>query len=280
MLDEILARGLNADGLMVNNIAEKPCIHKNARLSDGWGYNYVSYLCYDMAVGKKHYHKQVEQTLRNLSKPLYRNYQWEGNNIDGFADSIEGCLYLLNRIPVPQGFAWADREMANNVIKSNTPLEITELWGTHKLESNGVRTVIMHALMHTAGIIARPWQKGLQLGASQSKNGLAIVIKTEKPYAGRLCFDIPRHRLYMGFKKDWPRMNTLPQWFIVEPDNTYTVKNLTTGSKRTYTGTQLHNGLPVNLKPGQQLRLLVQPPFQPHSPARHIPRRAKPHRNN
>ena len=60
----------------------------------------------------------------------------------------------------------------------------------------------------------------------------------------------------MGFKRDWPRMNTMPEWFTVEADRKYTVKTIG-GSEQTYTGTQLHQGLPVKLEAGKEKRLLV-----------------------
>jgi len=238
MLDEILARGTNADGLMLNTLQKEPGPHEGP-LSDGWGYNYVGYLCYDMATGKAVYRKRIAQTLRNLAKPRYRNYPWEGKSIDGFADSIEGGIYCLNRVPVPEGLAWVDREMASNVVRSAEPLETAKLWGTMKLESNGVRTVILHALMHTRGL------------------GLAIVIRSDKPWSGRLVFDIPRHRLYMGFARDWPRMNTLPEWFTVEPERGYVLRDLRAGTETTFTGEQLHQGLPLEVKGGGEVRLLV-----------------------
>lgn len=256
MLDQILLRGLNADGIMINTISNEPGPHEG-RLSDGWGYNYVGNLCYDMAVGKNVYRRQVRQTLRNLAKPMYKNYQWEGSSIDGFADSIEGAIYLLNRVPVEEGFAWVDTEMANNVARSKEPLETAKLWGTMKLESNGVRTVIMHALMHTRGLIARPWRRDLKLGAEQRGGGLRIVLKAGKPWKGKLIFDIPRHRLYMGFEKDWPRMNTLPEWFTVEPKEQYNVRDFTDGSSLKRSGKELREGLEVEVKGGEDLLLLV-----------------------
>ena len=260
MLDEILANGCNEDGLMYNFLgAKKGQNLGGGPLSDGWGYNYVGYLCYDMAARESRYRSRVEQTLRNLAKPAYANYPWEGKSIDGFADSIEGGIYCLNRVPVAEGFAWVDREMAANVARSADPLETAKLWGTMKLESNGVRTVLMHALMHTRGLLARPWQQGLTLGAADAEHALAIVIKSEKPWSGRLVFDVPRHRLYMGFTHYWPRMNTLPEWFTVEPERSYVVRNLRAGTESTFTGEQLHQGLPLELKDGGEVRLLVSP---------------------
>jgi hypothetical protein len=126
-----------------------------------------------------------------------------------------------------------------------------------KLQSNGVRTSIMHALMHTRGIIARPWRQDLTLGASRTKEGLVIVLKSDKSYSGKLVFDIPRHRIYMGFKHDWPRMNTLPEWFTVEPDKDYVVRNIASGLEKTYTGKHLHEGLPVELPAGEERLLLI-----------------------
>jgi len=251
MLDEILARGINADGIMYNTLG------RPGTLSDGWGYDYVGCLCYDMVAEKPVYQTHMEQTLRNLSKPLYKNYRWEGSSIDGYADSIEGGIYILNRLAVPEGLSWVDREMAANVARSGEPLETARLWGTMKLESNGVRTVIMHALMHTRGLLARPWRQDLTLGACETNAGLTIVVRAEKRWSGKLVFDVPRHRMYMGFKKDWPRMNTLPEWFTVEHEKGYVVKNATDGSEKTHTGKQLHEGLPVELAAGEEVLLLV-----------------------
>jgi len=252
MFDAILARGCNEDGIMYNTLGAE-----GGRLSDGWGYNYVGFLCYDRVAGAPVYRKHVARTLRNLAKPKYRDYPWEGRSIDGFADSIEGAIYCLNRVPVAEGFAWVDREVVRNVAYSAAPLETADLWGTMKLESNGVRTVIMHALMHTRGLRARPWRRDLRLGAWEQGEGLAIVMKAEKTWSGRLVFDIPRHKAYMGFRHDWPRMNTLPEWFTVEPEASYTVQNLTADTEATYTGREMADGIPVHLEPGKEVRLSV-----------------------
>lgn len=250
--DEILERGCTEDGMMYDTIDQT-----EGRLSDGWGYNYVGYLCYDMATGTNTYRPHVRQTLQNMMKPMYENYPWEGESIDGYADSIEGALYLLNRVPVEEGFAWVNRETKNNLVGHPTRLENGELWGTMKLQANGVRTVLIHSLMHTQGVIARPWQQGLEVGAAPRGGGIAIVVRANEEYSGILEFDIPRHRIYMGFQKDWPRMNTIPEWFTVEPEQSYTVANADTGTERTCTGRQLHNGLEVSVKPGETLRLTV-----------------------
>lgn len=249
MLDAVLEQGTNEDGIMYDRLGG------SRGLSDSWGYNYVAYLCYDMVAGEPVYRRHVEQVLRNLAKPTYQNYPWERDSIDGFADSVEGGIYLLNRLPVAEGLDWADREVAANIVYRDKQ---DHLWGTMKLESNGVRTSIIHALMHTRGLIARPWQQGLTLGATETDDGLAVVVESDKDWSGRLVFDVPRHRIYLRFQHDWPRMNTLPEWFTVEPEKQYRVKDITTGSDHFYSGTQLHEGLPVDLQAGEERLLFIE----------------------
>jgi len=278
MLDTILEKGTNADGFMHDSLGPA------GRLSDGWGYNYVAYLCCDMTTGTPVYTPHIEkvlhslakpeyrshawegcrfdgfagsleQALRTLVRPVYRNQAWEDRSLDGFADSVEGALYLLNRLPVPEACAWADREVADNIVFAD---DRDHMWGTMKLQSNAVRTAVIHALMHTQGLVARPWRQGLLLGACSVDGRLYIVMKADTDWSGRLVFDIPRHRSFMGFSRDWPRINTLPEWYTVEPDQTYAVRVLSGGSRKTCTGRELREGLPVALRSGEEQLLLIE----------------------
>jgi hypothetical protein len=56
----------------------------------------------------------------------------------------------------------------------------------------------------------------------------------------------------MGFKKDWPRMNTMPEWFTVELDKEYLLKNITTNLTSRHTGKQLHKGITIDLQAGNE----------------------------
>ncbi|MFH1742698.1 MAG: hypothetical protein ABIH23_27140 [bacterium] len=259
MCDEIVRRGTNSDGIIIGTLQEDPGPHDDVILRDGWGYDYVGFFDYDMATGQERYRKQMEFALSNLLKPRYKDFNWDHNSRDNIADSVEGGIYLLNRLPVKEGFQWADREIATVLVDTSKPLSETWLWDTHKLESNTVRTVLIHAMMHTQNTIARPWRSDLQLGASPISDGIAIVIKADEPYKGKLEFDIPRHRIYMNFKKDWPRMNTMPEWFTVEAEKTYILEDMPTGSQKQYTGKQLHEGVPIEIPAGteQQLQLTM-----------------------
>lgn len=258
MLDAVIREGTNEDGIMFNLLGKKAREKGGwrTRLSDGWGYNYVANLCYDMAVGKPIYRQHIRQTLRNLARPVYATYRWEGDSIDGWADSIEGGIYLLNRLPVHEGLTWVDRGVDRNIVYRSGPLKTEELWGTMKLQSNGVRTAIIHALQHTRGLRAFPLGTGLEIGAAETREGLTVVMRSPTDWSGKLVFDGQRHRTLMGFQKDWPRMNTLPEWFTVKSVAQYLVIE---GSRNTIVnGSHLLDGLKVTLKAGEEQVLRVQ----------------------
>ena len=258
LFDEILRRGTNSDGVIIGTLHDTVGPHDEVTLRDGWGYDFVGFLDYDLALDTQRYYEAIRRPMTNLLKPRYLKFDWDSRSRDNIADSVEGGLYLLYRIPVPEAFLWADREIATVLVDHTNP---DRLWDTHKLEANTVRTVLIHTMLHTRNTIARPWQQGLQLGAAPCGNGICVVLKSDKPYEGRLQFDIPRHRLWMGFRQDWPRMNAVPEWFTVEPDEShqYKVVDVDAGTSQLVSGKSLHKGLPVRAEPRKPLRLVIAP---------------------
>ena len=258
MFDEILKRGTNSDGIIVGTLQPTAGPHDDVITRDGWGYDLVGFLDYDMALKSNRYTADIQRPMTNLLKPLYKKYAWNDRSRDNLADSVEGGLYLAYRFPIPETFIWADREIATILVDHTKP---DRLWDTHKLEANTVRTVLIHTMLHTRNTIARPWQQGLELGAAPCGTGVCVFIRSATPYEGRVQFDIPRHRLFMGFKQDWPRMNAVPEWFTVEPDtaHSYEVVDADSGQTRILTGQSLHQGLAVQLQPNKPLRLIVRP---------------------
>jgi hypothetical protein len=258
MFDEILRRGRNSDGVIIGTLQDADGPHDDVTLRDGWGYDFVGFLDYDLALGTQRCHAAIRQPMANLLKPRYRDFNWDSNSRDNIADSVEGGLYLPRHFPTVESFVWADREIATLLVDHTAP---DRLWDTHKLEANTVRTVLIHTMLHTRNTIARPWQPGLQLGAAPCGDGICIYLQADKAYEGQLQFDIPRHRLYMGFNQDWPRMNAVPEWFTVEPDDShkYEVTDVDAETVRQVTGKSLADGLPIRLQRNKPLRLIVRP---------------------
>lgn len=251
MLDTILERGLNSDGLMLHTLANTPGPHDDKDLTDNWGYNYVSFYCYYLVTGDETYRDVIRRPLRNLIKPKYHLYPWEGDNIDGHADSIEGGLYLLSVLPVEEGVRWADREVADALIGKPIP-------GTNKFQCNTIRTVTLYALSKTQGIHVPKWRDDLRLGAAPTGDGVVVFVSTKQDWKGSLIFDIPRHELWLNFERDWPRINYLPEYFTVEPEEEYEVR-IGSSEKRLVTGKSLRDGLPIELAAGQELTVTVEP---------------------
>jgi len=258
MFDEVLRRGRNSEGLIVGDLQPTDGPHDNVSVRDGWGYDFVGFLDYDLALGTTRYSEAIRQPMRNLLLPKYREFHWDDRSRDNTADSVEGGLYLLNRFPTVETFVWADREIATLLVDHNAP---DRLWDTHKLEANTVRSVLIHTMLHTRNTIARPWRPGLQLGAAPvGTDGVCVHMRSDEPYEGRLQFDIPRHRANMGFEQDWPRMNCVPEWFTVEPDaeRRYEVRDVD-GERREVSGRELAEGLAVRLERRKPLRLVIRP---------------------
>ena len=259
LFDEILRRGTNSDGVIIGVLQDTPGPHDDVSIRDGWGYDFIGFLDYDLALGTQRYREAICRPMTNLLKPRYMEFNWDHPSRDNVADSVEGGLYLLRRFPTPEAFIWADREIATLLVDHTDP---DRLWGVHKLEANTVRTVLIHTMLHTRNTIARPWKQGLQLGAAPCGDGICVFLKSAEAYEGRLQFDIPRHRIYMGFEQDWPRMNAVPEWFTVEPDelHQYRVENVDAGSTEIVSGKSLSEGLPVCVDPQEKpLRLVVRP---------------------
>jgi len=251
MLDTILERGLNSDGLMLHTLADTPGPHDDKDLTDNWGYNYVSFYCYYLVTGDETYRDVIRTPLRNLAKPKYHLYPWEGDNIDGHADSIEGALYLLSVVPVPEGITWTDREVADALIGKPIP-------GTNKFQCNTIRTVTLYALSKTQGIHVPKWRDDLRLGAAPNGDGVVVFVSAQRPWQGMLIFDIPRHKLWLNFEHDWPRINYLPEYFTVELEKHYEVR-IGPGEKQVVTGKSLRDGLPIELAAEQDLIITVEP---------------------
>jgi hypothetical protein len=258
LCDEIIRRGTNSDGIIVGELHPTAGPHDDVTTRDGWGYDYAGFLDYDVATGDARYRNQIATALGNLLKPRYLHFNWDHYSRDNIADSVEGALYLLYRVPTPEAFVWADREIATCLVNHSDP---KLLWGTHKLEANTVRTVLIHTMLHTRNTIARPWRQGLRLGAAPVGDGVCVYMASDEAYEGRLQFDVPRHRITMGFKEDWPRMNAVPEWFTVEPDEShlYTVESIDLGTPQILSGKSLSEGLPIRLEAGKPLRVVVSP---------------------
>ncbi len=272
MLDRILAVGRNADGLLYNTVDPRTGKILDARVSDSWGYVFDAYYAVWLVDGTTAYRDAAFRPLGALWE-RYRGYAWEpsGNapdnpkgSHDGYADSIESALNLLNRLPSsdPRAAsvgAWLDSE-TREMWSRQRPDGIIEGWHG---DGNFARTTIMYCLWKSQGVSAHPWRADLRLGAVRDRDGLVLAVSAERPWSGRLVFDRPRHAVDLRLPIDWPRINQFPEWFTVAPASRYLVEGLPGGAgeeaRRQWSGTELRDGLPVQVTAGAPMRLTVRP---------------------
>ncbi|MFP4057857.1 MAG: hypothetical protein ACLF0G_13405 [Candidatus Brocadiia bacterium] len=251
MFDRILEVGRTEHGMLYNSINPKTGDHDD-RFCDTWGYNYNGVYTLYLVDGTESYRQAVRHVLGNLKDHL-TTHNW--GSADEFADSIEGAINLYNREPIPSAADWIDSEIRDMWSKQR-PDGVIEGWHG---DGNSARTAIMYALWKTQGATVRPWRRDLCLGAVQHQGTLCLSLRAGEPWGGTLLFDVPRHKVQMHLPLDYPRINQFPEWFTVQADASYLVRDLAAGTEAKHTGRQLHEGLAVELEAGKELRLEIAP---------------------
>ncbi|MFZ2053848.1 MAG: alpha/beta fold hydrolase [Candidatus Aminicenantales bacterium] len=261
VLDRILETGVDTDGLFYNAINPKTGEVLSKGLADTWGYVYNAYLTIASIDNEPRYSEAAARALSNIHK--YRDYDWENGSADGYADSIESALNLINRIPSESASAWVDHSMEFIFNKQRSD-GIIEGWHG---DGNSARTALMWALAKTQGITASPWRDDLRLGAVRLPDGsVQIFLAADWPWAGKLRFDRTRHRDQMYLPLDYPRINQFPEWFTVGANQKYEVK---VGEEpvRIVDGAALYE-FPLTLKANEPIRLTAKIHKDPAAPKR------------
>jgi hypothetical protein len=251
MLDRILEVGRNEHGLFYNTINPQTGAH-DAGVADTWGYNFNGFYTVYLIDGTQAYREATRRAMSNLNEH-YRSYAWEGKSADGYADSLESALNLLNREPVPGVADWLDSEI-KVMWAIQKPDGIIEGWHG---DGNFARTTIMYCLRKTQGVTLQPWRDDVIFGAVRTQDGIKIALVAAQPWQGRLIFDAPRHKTNLHLPLDWPRINQFPEWFTVEAERDYVVRDLTLNSQTARAGRQLQAGLDIALEANAEKRLVV-----------------------
>jgi hypothetical protein len=249
MLDRILEVGRNEDGLFYDEVNPQNGKILSKRLADNFGYTLNAYWFIAQMDAKPIYRDAVIKALSSLNEK-YRNHNWEGN-ADGYADAIEGTLNLYNREQIPSVKDWLDSEI-KVLWKFQKADGMIEGWHG---DGNFARTTIMYCLWKTQGIVPMDWQKDLNLGATRTSNGLKITLATADGWKGQLKFDEQRHKTRMNYPADYPRINQFQEWFTVDSNKKYSIKNVNTNKISMVSGKKLSKGWRVEVKPGEILYL-------------------------
>ncbi len=245
MLDRIL-ESANPDGLLYNEVDSATLKPVDQRLSDNWGYVYGAVYTFYQCTGETKYRDAVRRVLKNL--PKYRNYVWEPRkgtrlgSFDGYADSIESAIYLVNREPVPEAFDWIDSEMKVMRAMQRPDGFIEDWYG----EGNFNRTALLDALMRSQGARPEAWTPGVRVGAV--REGDRLYLSLVAPRDTKVQFDFARYRRVMNFDRNYIRLNEFPEWYTVDENTLYKVRTAAGADERLLLGSELIGG--VVLGPG------------------------------
>jgi hypothetical protein len=258
MLDRIL-ESANADGMLYNEVDTATLKPLNEGLSDNWGYIYGAMYTYYQCTGETKYRDAVRRVLTNL--PKYRNHVWEPRNdptmpkgsFDGYADSIESAIYLVNREPVPEALDWIESEMKVMLDMQRADGHVEYWYG----EGNFNRTALLYALMQSRGVRPARWRPGISVGGAQDGDRLYLHLAAKSPV--KIQFDNARHRRVLNFDRNYVRLNEFPEWFVVDENTLYRLRRSAGATAEIVRlGSELTEG--VELSPGDWVVESVGPP--------------------
>jgi hypothetical protein len=243
MLDRVLSSA-NLDGLLYNTVDAETLKPLDEKLSDNWGYVYGAVYTYYQVTGKTKYRDAVRRVLANL--PKYCNWNWEPSSnarnpelgsFDGYADSIESAIYLVNREPVPEALRWIDSEMKVMLAMIQPDGHVEDWYG----EGNLNRTALLYALMKSQGCRPAAWREGLDLSARREGPALRLTLNQQAV----IEFDYARHRRVLNFRKNYVRLNEFPEWFTVDENSLYQLEPAAGGEPQIRLGAELIQGVPL-----------------------------------
>jgi len=252
MLNRILETGRNEDGFFYNEVNPVTGEIISEGISDTFGYTFNAYYFVSILDSVPAYREAVLKALSSLNSG-YLNFNWESGGCDGYADAIEGALNLYNREPVPSVKEWIDSQ-TQVMWAYQKPEGLIEGWHG---DGNFARTTVMYCLWKSQGLIPDNWNENLTLGATFNDGLLNAAVSCKTGWRGKIRFDTPRWRDEMHMPSDYPRINQFQHWFTVENSRKYKVTFFPSGKMKTLTGRDLADGVPVELKPGEECFITI-----------------------
>jgi hypothetical protein len=250
MMETVLDKGSDANGVPLSGIDTATLTVTDARPSDNWGYVLSGVLLFTRAA-REHgalpadrldaLDARADRTAAAVAK-LY-GVAWEGDGMDGYCDTLESALYVARHRPPSAGvlLPWVDDQIGLLFARQ----QASGFVGGNYLDGNFIRTTLMYADQKAAGWRVEPFREDVRVGYARSADGrsAALVVAADRPYAGTLVPDPPRHRQHMRLPWDWPRLNSWPEWCELDALAVTGADGLPT----TPTADQLRAGLPLDL---------------------------------
>ena len=255
MLDIILEKGRNEDGLFYNQIEPVSGRIINDKLADTWGYTYNGFYTVYQLDGKSEYKEAVLKALKNIAK--YRDYPWEGTSADGYADSIESAINLYHFEPLPETADWIESEILVMWAKQQ-PNGIIEGWHG---DGNFARTTLMYCFWKTSGATVENWNKNVIFGGVIKDNVLYLALSSPADWSGKIKLSPAFHRVHLNIPENYPRINQFQEWFPIDKDKEYMLT--VNGTSESVKGAVLLDGYPMSAKGSADAKELLRIKISP-----------------
>ena len=110
--------------------------------------------------------------------------------MDGYADTIESAIYILNEIDDPEAARWVDDQIGRSTASRRADGSVVE----RDLDGNFIRSALLNSYRLTGGARLAPWAPDTLLGGVQEGGCLVLWAASSKDWQGTLVLDQPRHR--------------------------------------------------------------------------------------
>ena len=219
MLGALLKLGRTNEGLWKSAIDFDTGESLKDTLSDNWGYLFAAYLTQAMIEDQlpggdpalaAQYRAAATRGLNAAADLDF--YPWQGIEQDGYADTIESALYLIDQMSVPRAERWVDRQAGTLFGAQDETGRVEDRY----LDGNFVRTALLYSGWQSQGARVEPWNPGVLLGAVADGDCVQLALGSAGEWDGRIVFDAPRSRTNMHLPMAYPRLNGWPEWFTVE----------------------------------------------------------------
>jgi hypothetical protein len=251
MLDRILELGRNEDGLFYSSFNPQTGAHSKG-LTDTWGYDLDAFYTVYLVDHTAAYREAVRLPLGRLHGK-YVGAAWSDTSADGYADSIEGAINLINREPIASAAEWIDHQTRLMWVMQQSD-GVIEGWHG---DGNFARTSILYAVWKTQGVRVEPWRQDVRLGAARDGDRLYLSLSADRAWQGRVIFDQARHKLHLRLPIDYPRINQFPEWFTAAVEARYAIREAGKAAARAASGRELAGGIEVELAAGVERRWQV-----------------------
>jgi hypothetical protein len=232
----------------VNPVTKKPV---KDMLNDNWGYVLNSYVTLNLIKNNLFYEKVIQESIEAILDSRWINWGWDG--YDSLADSIESMITLKPWHPQNRMDKWIDLQIENLYAKQMD----TGWLDQNYLEGNFVRTALLYAESKTQGVALEPWRKDLAWGSTNDvgNNDLYIYLHSKTRWSGALRINSLRHQRFLRLPRNYPRLNSSPEWIEIQPDRAYEIVFRT--ETREVSGDDLIKGIPLSLEAGNAINVRI-----------------------